>query len=70
VAIREKALRPEHHGRRRALNSALEKYRPGQSELILVGGNKVIKPALRLMTNYRLLIEEKVSRKPEHDGQH
>jgi hypothetical protein len=28
------------------LNTALEKYRPGQSELILVGGHKVLKPAL------------------------
>ena len=33
---------------RDVLNSALEKYRPGQSEPILVGGNKVFKPALRL----------------------
>jgi hypothetical protein len=40
------------------LNTALEKYRPGQSEPILVGGNKVLKPALRLMTLYRLVIEE------------
>jgi hypothetical protein len=40
------------------LNRALEKYRPGQSESILVGSNKVLKPALRLMTFYRLVTEE------------
>ena len=43
---------------RAVLNTALEKYRPGQSEPIFVGGNKVFKPALRLMTLYRLAIEE------------
>jgi hypothetical protein len=43
---------------REVLNSTLEKYRPGQSKPILVGGNKVIKPALRLMIDYRLVIEE------------
>lgn len=43
---------------RDVLNTALEKYRPGQSEPIFVGGAKVIKPALRLMTWYRLVIEE------------
>jgi plasmid replication initiation protein len=40
------------------LNFALEKYRSGQSEAILVGGQKVLKPALRLAANYRLVIEE------------
>jgi plasmid replication initiation protein len=40
------------------LNHALEKYRPGQAEPILVGGMKTFKPALRLATNYRLVIEE------------
>src|SRR5262249_25978105 len=40
------------------LNTALEKYRPGQTEPILVGDKKVLKPALRLMTWYRLKIEE------------
>jgi hypothetical protein len=39
------------------LNTALEKYRPGQSEPILVGGENLLKPALRLMTWYRLVIE-------------
>jgi plasmid replication initiation protein len=40
------------------LNHALEKYRPGQVEPILVGGMKTFKPALRLATSYRLVIEE------------
>ena len=43
---------------RAILDTALEKYQPGQSEPILVGGIKVLKPALRLMTFYRLMIEE------------
>jgi hypothetical protein len=42
---------------RDVLNTALEKYRPGQSEPILAGDAKVLKPALRLMTWYRLVIE-------------
>jgi plasmid replication initiation protein len=43
---------------RAILNTALEKCQAGQSEPILVGGRKVLKPALRLMTWYRLKIEE------------
>jgi hypothetical protein len=43
---------------RNLLNLALEKYRPGQNEPILVGGEKVLKTALRLAANYRLVIEE------------
>jgi plasmid replication initiation protein len=43
---------------RAVLDSALEKYRPGKSEPILVGGKKTLKPALRLMGRYRLVIEE------------
>ena len=43
---------------RAVLNTALEKYRPGQFEPIFVGGHKVLKPALRLMTLYRLAIDE------------
>jgi capsid protein len=43
---------------RGVLNTALEKYRAGQSEPILVGGKNLLKPALRLMTWYRLVIEE------------
>jgi plasmid replication initiation protein len=42
---------------RAILNDALEKYQPGQSEPILVGNQKVLKRALRLMTYYRLKIE-------------
>jgi len=37
---------------------ALEKYQPGQFEPILVGAKNLLKPALRLMTWYRLVIEE------------
>jgi plasmid replication initiation protein len=43
---------------RGVLNTALEKYRPGHSEAVLVGGRNVLKPALRLMTSYRLAIDE------------
>src|SRR5262245_11933587 len=42
---------------RAVLNTALEKYQPGRSEPILVGDEKVLKQALRLMTYYRLKIE-------------
>ena len=43
---------------RKVLNIALQKYRPRQSEPIFVGGENVLKPALRLMSDYRLRIEE------------
>jgi hypothetical protein len=43
---------------RGVLNRALEEYRPGQAEPILVGGENLFKPALRLMSSYRLVIEE------------
>jgi len=43
---------------RAILNTALEKYQPGQSEPISVDDKKVLKPALRLMAWYRLAIEE------------
>jgi hypothetical protein len=43
---------------RDVLNCTLEKYRPGQSEPIFVGGNQLLKPALRLMSFYRLRIRE------------
>jgi plasmid replication initiation protein len=43
---------------RNLLNLALEKYRPGHGEPIFVGGQKILKPALRLAANYRLVIEE------------
>ena len=46
-------------GRERdVLNLGLQKYRPGQSEPILVGGENLLKPALKLMSLYRLRIEE------------
>ena len=35
------------------LNIGLEKFRPGQSEPIFMGGAKLLKPALRLTTLYR-----------------
>jgi hypothetical protein len=43
---------------RNVLNIGLQKYRPGQSEPILIGGEKLLKPALRLMSVYRLRIDE------------
>jgi plasmid replication initiation protein len=43
---------------RNVLNLGLQKYRAGQSEPILVGGEKLHKPALRLMSDYRLRIDE------------
>jgi plasmid replication initiation protein len=43
---------------RAVLDSALQKYRPRQSKPILVGGLSLLKPALRLMTSYRLVIED------------
>jgi len=43
---------------RNVLNIGLQKYRPGQSEPILIGGEKLLKPALRLMSEYRLRVDE------------
>jgi hypothetical protein len=43
---------------RNVLNIGLQKYRPGQSEPVLIGGEKLLKPALRLMSDYRLRIDE------------
>jgi plasmid replication initiation protein len=43
---------------RAVLDTALRKYRPGRSDLIPVGGIAQLKPALRLMTAYRLMIQE------------
>jgi hypothetical protein len=48
--------RPRKGLERAVLNSALEKYRPGQP--IFVGGENLLKPALRLMSLYRLRIEK------------
>jgi hypothetical protein len=39
-------------------NIGLRKYRPGHSKPILVGEENLLKPALRLMSQYRLRIEE------------
>jgi hypothetical protein len=46
---------------RAILNTALDKYRPGQTEPILVGDEKVLKSALHLMARYRLKIEEVIN---------
>jgi plasmid replication initiation protein len=43
---------------RDVLNRALEKYRPGRSEPIFIRDEKLLKPALRLMSDYRLRIDE------------
>src|ERR1700674_1688968 len=40
------------------LNIGLQKYRPGQSAPILIGGGNLLKPALQLMNVYRLRIDE------------
>jgi plasmid replication initiation protein len=43
---------------RTVLDTALQKYRAGRTEPVLVGGINLLKPALRLMTGYRLVIQE------------
>jgi hypothetical protein len=43
---------------RAVLNLALEKYRPGRSEPILIGGANALKPVLQLMNVYWLRIDE------------
>jgi hypothetical protein len=43
---------------RAVLDTALQKYRPGHPEPILVGGIAQLKPALRLMMSYRLVFRE------------
>jgi hypothetical protein len=43
---------------RAVLDTVLRKYRPGRTDLIPVGGIAQLKPALRLMTAYRLMIQE------------
>jgi hypothetical protein len=42
---------------RDVLNLALSKYRPGRSELIIIGDGKLLKPALQLMNAFRLRID-------------
>jgi hypothetical protein len=43
---------------RAVLDTALRKYRPGRTDLIPVGGIAQLKPALELMTEYRLVIQD------------
>jgi hypothetical protein len=43
---------------RAVLDTALLKYPPGRPEPILVGGIAQLKPALRLMLAYRVVIQE------------
>jgi hypothetical protein len=43
---------------RAILDTALRKYRLGRTDLIPIGGIGQLKPALRLMTAYRLMIRE------------
>jgi hypothetical protein len=43
---------------RAVLDTALQRYRSGRVEPFLVGGINLLKPALRLMTGYRLVIQE------------
>jgi hypothetical protein len=43
---------------RAVLDTALRKYRPGRTDLIPVGGIAQLKPALRLMLSYRLVIQD------------
>jgi hypothetical protein len=37
---------------RNVLNIGLQKYGPGQSKPILIGGENLLKPALRLMSDF------------------
>ena len=46
------------HPTRTVLDTALQKYKTGRTEPVLVGGITQLKPALRLMTDYRLVIQE------------
>jgi plasmid replication initiation protein len=43
---------------RGVLDTALRKYRPGRTDLIPVGGIAQLKPALRLMMAYRLVLQD------------
>ena len=45
---------------RAVLDTALQKYRPGRTDLIPVGEIAQLKPALRLMTSYRLVLRDVV----------
>ena len=52
---------------RNVLNLGLQKFRSGQTEPILVGGEKLLKPALQLMNAYRLRIDEIKARRNHYD---
>jgi hypothetical protein len=52
---------------RNVLNLGLQKFRPGQTEPIPVGGEKLLKPALQLMNAYRLRIDEIKARRNHYD---
>jgi hypothetical protein len=41
---------------RNVLDTALRKYRAGRTDLIPIGGIAQLKPALRLMMDYRLVV--------------
>jgi len=43
---------------RAVLDTALQKYRPGRTDLVPIGGTAQLKPALQLMTEYRLVIQD------------
>jgi hypothetical protein len=43
---------------REILNTALERYQPGQQDPIRIGGSDLLKTALQLMSTHRLQIEE------------
>jgi hypothetical protein len=43
---------------RAVLDTALQKYRPGRTVLIPIGGMAQLKPALRLMMDHRLVVQE------------
>jgi hypothetical protein len=43
---------------RNVLDTALRKYRAGRTDLIPIGGIAQLKPALRLMMDYRLVVQE------------
>jgi hypothetical protein len=48
----QKSYFMHHRCRAHVLNIELKKFRPGQSEPILVGGEKLLKPALRQMSDF------------------
>ena len=52
---------------RNVLNLGLQKFRPGQTDPILVGGEKLLKPALQLMNVYQLRIDKIKARRNHYD---